>query len=361
MVKKKSVSSGAMNTSDAKSEATIIGFNDKWIMLLGIPLLGSIMPFIFFSACRNAPISESYISITTSIINTFIFWQIDKKIIIYFRKKFPKHKDYIKRLTYQLVVLAITTYLLLIIIIWALGYLPHEPHVASPTHTEAIAGTYTITALVLAIYEAMYFFDLWKIEILENEKLKTENTKAQLEVLKNQVNPHFLFNSFNTLVAIIPDSPEIAVKFTTELSNFYRYILAFKDKELIPVQQELNSIDSYIYLLKIRFQDNLVIEKGEDFPSEMYMPPLSLQILVENAVKHNIVSKSKPLTISITYENNQICVANNYQPKQEAPSTQTGLKNIAKRYELITHESISITNTRHLFKVCLPLIHVKSL
>ncbi len=348
-----------MNKDTLQNKACAIGFKDKWIMRLGIPILGGIMPFIFFHSANGFP---ALLTIFTSILNTFLFWKMDKGIIIYFRKKLPQHADYARRLILQLLVIVLATFLVTNIIIFLIEHTPNVYSGIQPTFSEIIAGTFTITAIVIAIYEAMYFFDLWKIELVENEKLKTANTKAQLDVLKNQVNPHFLFNSFNTLVAIIPDDPKTAVKFTTELSNFYRYILAFKDQELISLAQELACVDSYIYLLKIRFQENLIIDNKIDRPyPNLFLVPLSMQIIVENAIKHNIISQSKPLTISIFIKNDHICVENNYQTKKETTSTHTGLQNIQKRYELLAKKEIQIHNNQETFKVCLPLITVQNL
>ncbi len=352
-----------MNKQAIENQACIIGFKDKWIMRLGIPILGGIMPFIFFASCKTEPLSRSQLTVVLSVLNTFLLWHMDKGIIIYFRKKLPDHSDYAKRLFLQLSIISIATYLTLDTILFLLSMLPDiylPPN--APAWSEILAGAFTIIAIVLAFYEAMYFFDLWKIELLENEKLKTANTKAQLDVLKNQVNPHFLFNSFNTLVSIIPEEPDIAVKFTTELSNFYRHILTFKDKELISLEQELECIDSYIYLLKIRFQDNLIIDKKitRSYPNH-FIVPLSMQILVENAIKHNIISQSKPLTISIFMENDHICIENNYQEKRETTSTHTGLSNIQNRYKLLVEKEIKIQKNNEAFKVCLPLIKAQNL
>lgn len=331
-------------------------------MLLGIPLLGGLMPLLFFEGTRNHSFSENLLTISISILSTYLFWKMDKGIIIYFRKKRPHHKDYIRRLSLQLVVITVISFLILHGLLLSGIYHLSENQIPAPTEGELLAGMYTITFFVIAIYEAMYFFDLWKIQTLENEKLKTENAKAQLNVLKNQINPHFLFNSFNTLVSIIPEDTDTAVKFTTELSHFYRFILALKDKELIPLSQELECVESFIYLLKIRFEERLIVHKDIDVTSlNKYIVPLSLQILVENATKHNIVSQTKPLTISIQVSNHKICVENNIQLKREIESTQTGLRNIRQRYQLLTQNDITITNLDQRFKVCLPLIDVKKL
>ena len=343
-----------------QNPACIIGFKDKWIMRIGIPLLGCLIPFIFFNQNNSIGFNRLLILIFVSILNTFIFWKMDKGIIIYFRSLYPNHVDYSKRLIFQFLVIIILTFFISTFLIWLQNFIPTNYDEFSPRDNQVHAATYAVTFFVIAIYEAMYFFDLWKMGLVENEKLKTENSKAQLNVLKNQINPHFLFNSFNTLTSIIPENPEIAVKFTSELSKFYRFILELKNKELIPLQKEIECIDSFIYLQKIRFEENLKIEINiDEHVSNQYIVPLALQILVENALKHNIVSKSKPLKITIYAKEGQICVENNIQLMRETESTYTGLQNIRKRYELLTKKEISIFEDGNIFRVCIPLILVQ--
>ena len=161
------------------------------------------------------------------------------------------------------------------------------------------------------------------------------------------------------MTSIIPENSDIAVKFTSELSKFYRFILELKDKELIPLCKEKECVDSFIYLQKIRFEEHLNIEIDiDDEDLKLYIVPLSLQILVENAIKHNIVSKSKPLKISIYAKKGQICVENNIQLKRETESTHTGLENIRQRYELLTKKKISVVDDKNIFSVCIPLVSV---
>jgi sensor histidine kinase YesM len=157
-----------------------------------------------------------------------------------------------------------------------------------------------ITLTVTAVDESCYFFNQWKSSILEAEKLKRENIQPQYETLKNQKNPHFLFNSLNTLITLIPEKPKMAVTFTQHLSTLYRYILQTKDRKVVTLAEEMKIAEAFIFLLKARFGNNLMIEtviSTQDLKE--FVAPLTIQRLIENAVKHNIISAKKPWRISI--------------------------------------------------------------
>ena len=205
----------------------------------------------------------------------------------------------------------------------------------------------------------MYFIVKYQKAALETEQLKKENLQSQLETLKNQVNPHFLFNSLNTLSALIHDNPDVAVAFVQKLSKVYRYILEIRDNQTVTLQDELKALHAYIFLLKTRFGNNLHIEVI--IPQHLHLHrivPLSLQILLENAVKHNILSAQKPLYIDIFTETDRhIVVKNNLQRKnQTMPGTQLGLQNISNRYRLLAGKDPEVLITEQSFTVILPLL-----
>jgi two-component system, LytTR family, sensor kinase len=220
------------------------------------------------------------------------------------------------------------------------------------------------TTLVIFIYESAYFYQKWQKVVLEKEHLEKIHLATQLEGLKNQVNPHFLFNSLNTLAYLIPEDQEKSVRFVEKLSKVYRYILDIKDAKLVTVQSEIDFIQSYIFLLKERFGENLIIEI--DIPASFLskeLLPLALQILFENAIKHNVISALKPLTIKLYTQNEKIVVSNNIQPKQQViDSTGFGLNNISNRYELIAGKKIEIIpkDENANFTVKLPLLDSKA-
>lgn len=215
--------------------------------------------------------------------------------------------------------------------------------------------------LFLNVLNVIYWYvnQLEKTQI-EAEKFKKISTQAQLQAVRNQVNPHFLFNNLSVLTALIPLDTNASVEFVGQFSKVYRYVLKSHEKELMELDTELNFIDSYLYLLKKRFGESLKIsiQVEEEF-RQHYIVPMALQMLVENAVKHNVVSKNKPLQINIFTENDQLLIVqNNLQRKEvnDMESTQFGLANISQRYEFLTHKPIVIEENEICFTVKLPII-----
>ena len=194
------------------------------------------------------------------------------------------------------------------------------------------------------------------------ETYKRTTSQAQLQSLRNQVNPHFLFNNLSVLTALIAQDTAASVEFVKQFSNVYRYILKSDEKELIQLREELKFIHSYLYLLKTRFESGLSIQIDiSEGCLSAYILPVSLQMLVENAVKHNIISKSKPLHIEIfCLDNESITVKNNLQKKiiEDDQSTRLGLTNIARRYDFLGQHGVVVEQTDKSFSVTIPLIHL---
>lgn len=216
------------------------------------------------------------------------------------------------------------------------------------------------SSLILSV--SLFFIWLKKRESRLNKEQKARNEKVefQLQTLKSQVNPHFLFNSFNTLISIIEENQELAVEYVENLSDFFRNILRYRDIELIKIAEELEILKNYIQLLKHRFEANLDLQIN--VPSKIRLnkiPPLTFQLLIENAVKHNIISKDQPLIIIITYQENDSCILirNNLQKKAGyKASTHFGLKNIDTRFQLLCGQGIEVEETPEFFTVTIPLI-----
>lgn len=196
-------------------------------------------------------------------------------------------------------------------------------------------------------------------EHLRAEQLHKENFRAQLESLKNQVNPHFLFNSLNVLHSLIYVDSDKAATFLSQLAEVYRSLLQTSDKQLVPLQQEMSLVNSYIYLLQTRFGDN--VQFMVDVPDtclQLQLPPTSLQMLLENAIKHNGSTTQKPLHIQITANHETIVVTNNLQPRlEETASNKVGLQNIISRYSYLTDKQVIVEKTESDFTVKLPLLH----
>ena len=196
-----------------------------------------------------------------------------------------------------------------------------------------------------------------KKEVVE-QKLIAKSANAQFESLKNQLDPHFLFNSLNVLTALIDENPEQAQKFTTSMSKIYRYVLEQKDKEMVKVEDEIEFAKIYCNLLKTRFEDSVDFTfdiNNDDL--QKFVVPLSLQLLLENCIKHNFATSSKPLNIRIFTEGKFLCIENNLQVREQLKeSAGIGLANIVQRYALLTNDNVFIEKTEQTFKVKIPIL-----
>jgi two-component system LytT family sensor kinase len=214
---------------------------------------------------------------------------------------------------------------------------------------------------VSAFLHARGFMIQWKNSVKQEstkQEIVAKTETAKFESLKNQLDPHFLFNSLNVLTSLIGENPKQAERFTTKLSKVYRYVLEQRNKDLVPIEEELKFAKTYMELLGMRFEEAVQFNIPDTISNnELKIVPLSLQLLLENAVKHNVVSTSKPLTINIYEEGGYLIIANNVNPKQAiGKSTKVGLQNIADRYGLITDKGVKIENNNKLFRVSLPLL-----
>lgn len=225
---------------------------------------------------------------------------------------------------------------------------------------------YFLVALITSFFLGLFYFIDRKKNKLEQEivkeSTKAETATAQFETLKNQLDPHFLFNSLNVLTGLIEENPDNAIDFTTSLSKIYRYVLEQKDKEVVPIQEEINFAKTYVNLLKLRFENSIDFEIEQSIFSENeFIVPLSLQILLENTIKHNVVSEQKPLKIKISKKDNFLIVENSFQPKETIKdSTGIGLKNIINRYQLISNREVLIEKNEEIFNVKLPILTQKN-
>lgn len=219
----------------------------------------------------------------------------------------------------------------------------------------------SIDIIIISIFYSNYIVNYWGESIKNEEELKRENLVARYEALKNQVNPHFLFNTLNTLTGVVEQTPEKAVEFIHKLSDIYRYVLEQKDKELISLQEELKFVNDYIFLSKIRHGEGLKVENNI-IGTNLLIAPLGLQLLIENAIKHNIISDDRPLSIEMGNDEDYIYVKNTLQRKSSVESTnQVGLENLMKRYEYLSDKKVEVVETESQFEVKLPLIKNRQL
>jgi two-component system LytT family sensor kinase len=215
-----------------------------------------------------------------------------------------------------------------------------------------------ITLVISLFFHVVYFYkELQKTKVKE-QKVIAGTASAKFDALKNQLDPHFLFNSLNVLTSLIEENPSNAQKFTTSLSKVYRYVLEQKSKELVTVDEELNFARTYMSLLKMRFEDSIIFEIPDKASNpESKVVPLALQLLLENAVKHNMVTSSKPLHIKIYEDGDHLVVMNNLQPKQIVKkSSGVGLENIKQRYQLLSERKVHINQRDKDFAVAIPML-----
>jgi LytS/YehU family sensor histidine kinase len=228
---------------------------------------------------------------------------------------------------------------------------------------DQLEGTFissiSITLVVTMFMTSRTFFANWKQASLDAERAKKESVTAQYESLKSQVNPHFLFNSLNALTNLVYEDQDKAAKFIKQLSEVYRYVLDSREKEVVSIKEELRFLDSYFFLQKIRFGENLKIENGLSAVSSM-IAPLALQLLVENAIKHNVVSADNPLLIRLYQEGKSIVVENSLLRKSIITETSNGIgiDNIKKRYQFLAKQEVVVLETKENFIVKLPIIEV---
>ena len=226
---------------------------------------------------------------------------------------------------------------------------------------EAIKLIYYLLLLVIApafIEFAVFLLNRWRTSLAEMEKYKKENAEYRFETLRTQVNPHFLFNSLNTLSSLVYEDREKAAGFIRDLSDVYRYVLENRNRETIVLKEEIRFIKSFVYLYQLRFDNKLNVEINiSEALLEKLVAPMTLQLLVENAVKHNVISTRKPLSISITTDKNDyLVVENNLQKKTGVVSSEIGLKNISSRYAFLTRKPVEVIETESEFIVKVPLL-----
>ncbi len=224
----------------------------------------------------------------------------------------------------------------------------------------ALGFGFRVNLFLHCVNAIVFFMARNKKNELEKESLLKETAEARFESLRSQINPHFLFNSFNVLDTLVHKDPDTASRFIAQLSTVYRYVLNNQTNKVVPLRDELEFLDAYVYLLQIRFGDSLEIHNSLSAGgNKAYIAPATLQMLIENAIKHNVVSKARPLSIRIFQEGEYYVVQNILQPKAvKEPSTSTGLKNIRARYEFLYRKDAVQVQSNGDFIVKIPVLRV---
>lgn len=281
-------------------------------------------------------------------------------IIAVLERKLPWLQYPVKRVLVQFLSLTVFAGVLLMLgfslWIWFTSDLDFRSVITEIIPSLKVVYVFMILALVLG--NTVLFFKNWKEAALQQEELKRAHLALQYQSLRDQVRPHFLFNSLSTLVTLINTDTEKATRFVHKLSDVYRYLLDQRDNELVPLEEEVKFLEDYIFLQRIRFGENLQVHFKADLKEQRMMIPLSLQMIVENAIKHNEISSDHPLVIRIQFnEKKQVVISNNLQKKEVMEhSPGMGIENLRKRIAFFTDDPLVIEERNGAFLVTIPTI-----
>ncbi len=334
---------------------------EKKLKYIAIPIF-SIISALFISQYPILLNKLFFYHLVTSFVGIFLLWFGIRFIIYFFRKYFPKIQSFI-RISLQI---AISTCIAVIINI-SFIYFNHNYGYESKgflcelnsfDFKNFMIATLLFTILINAIYEGYYIFLKLSHTALETEHYKKVSIEANYQNLNSKLNPHFLFNSLNTLTTIVEENAPKAVSYIQELSLVYRYVLNSQKDTWIDLPSELKFSKSYINLLKMRFEENLIVYLEIcEHHSTFFILPLTIQLLIENAVKHNEISNQHPLEVTIFCTNELLVVMNIKQKRNIIPSsTKIGLQNIKERYRLLVNKEVLVIETETEFTVKIPLV-----
>jgi len=290
----------------------------------------------------------------------YISWRLHYQYDNFLQTKYPGIEDTKSRISHKLLINIIIMSPSVLVILFVFSYFHVAGYSAKPGDITSMLMVGVSTNIVFeTLYEAVYIIEKYKETVLEKELLLQMNLQQEFDNLKEKVNPHFLFNCFNTLSSLITENKEVAEEFLDELSKVYRYLLRNNEDGMSTVENEMKFIHSYFQLMSTRHGEGVHMNMHIDKKYYPYLvPSLSLQLLVENAVKHNVISKQSPLSIEIfTTEGRQLVVNNNLNKKiQKEKSTQIGLQNIEAKYKLMDNDGFQVVDGEKNFMVVLPMI-----
>lgn len=330
--------------------------NDKWVRIIGIPV--AVLPFVLFYA-------EEYgydwrlvlMTFVWGVVSTTVTWHLLRWWVFWVRARLTEKKQ-----TRRRILLTFSGYCFAIMLLqpaetWGLSQADLTGLIAPPefprVYLTHIGMALSFAIIVGGYYEVIYYLHLYRLAVMDAEALQKAGIQHQVDNLKNQVNPHFLFNSLNSLAALISEDPRKAVEFLDELATVYRYLLQNNRSQLVPLSTELNFIQSYGYLLQTRYGEALDWQvQVDDTPAERYLPPLTLQVLVENALRHNIIESERPLHIRIEVTDQILTVANTIQRKVRRVDTKLGgLISLTTQFHALGLPPPCITDDGHEFNV----------
>lgn len=331
------------------------------IKYIAIPALGILSGLAFTPETCTTPF-EKIFSILDSTLIIYLIWLSVRAIIIRLQAAIPGREKNAKRLFFQFILSCIIGFIIIKSNDYLIYYIFQKDKNLTEVellHNAVLLTILSFIVMLNSVYENFYLFSKLNTLLVDQEKYKKENIAAELQNIKNKINPHFLFNTFNVLSEITEEDPQRASGLIHELADVYRYVLNAQDEDWVLLKDELNFASSYIELLKMRFEKNLktnIVINNSCLNCRVL--PLSLQLLLENVIKHNEISNKNPQQIDIYIEEDKYLVVKNKISLRKSlhPSTKTGLRNINQRYQFLTNEEIIIENDTDYFIVKLPLI-----
>jgi two-component system, LytTR family, sensor kinase len=331
-------------------------YNDRWIMIIGVLITGTVFPLIFGMKPSDL---NFYPWIIISILMTFFFWGVSRQFGILLWKKFSWDKNPLAHIGIVLAYILVFTTAIILIVYFINIISNGKTERYWELHRRFHLAILFVFIFSVTVHEAIYLFFLWKKELTRSADLEKENMRSKFEALKNHLNPHFLFNSLGTLSSLINTDQEKATRYVNEFSKIYRYFLEVNSNDLVTLEEEVNFINSYIFLQQIRYGEGFLFTNRIDPSySKCFILPLTLQLLIENALKHNSISTGSPLHIEVYVDEkkHKFVVQNNIQPRKVENSTMIGLSNLDQRYKNFTGESIFYKKDDSSFLVEIPII-----
>lgn len=335
--------------------------NDRGIRIALIPLFGIVIPQItgLFGTVHPGTLTY-WCGFFYFILLSFLIWHGNRYFLILQRRRFDWLDHPVQKVIWLLLANVFYTTPLCLVMLAGWFYLAGFPDPDWAAIRLSTALCVICVLFISHVYETVYLIQQRESDLLTLEKLRRTRVQAQLEALKNQIAPHFLFNSLNTLSHLIATDPRKAAAFTDHLARVYRYILYNRNRELVLLKDELSFLYDYYSLIRLRFGDSVRLETPGDSLLESYLiPPISLQLLLENAVKHNEFSAMFPLIVEFDLQEDYLEIRNYIRKKQaQSDSPGMGLENLNERYRLIVQKGIQTLEQDHTFKVQLPLLRL---
>jgi two-component system, LytTR family, sensor kinase len=335
-------------------------FRDLPVLLIGIPVVAIAGVLLFGSQFFDEEGTKLIIAAFGSLLSTLIIWLGVRKIVIYLWRRHPWEKDPVKHLIIEIgAILGYTS--LAGAFLYSFWFVFNPEFLEVQNFGVNIFFTLLITFFITSLHEGWFFFQQWKKTLVLSEMLAKENLQSQFETLKSQISPHFLFNNLNTLAELIEEDQKTAVEYVQRTADYYRKILSLRDKDVMPLAEELKLIDDFYFLQRKRYGKNLSLSVNiSETHNETYVAPLAIQMLIENAIKHNIISGDKPLMISVRSDDEYIVVENNLQLREADPgSGRLGLQNISNRYRFLSNRDIIVSSDKGVFTVSIPVLRMQ--